>query len=244
MLRKLQQADSLDHSLVNKAEEIKVALEDVGNRFTTQVSLYISASMYRYVQLKVLAFLQVSCVLNETFAKENRKRKLWFLFLLLAELSLLWAIFSLANARANLLYQTTYFDPFSPELYEPVPLPHVAGVYSPSLSSVSHLAAADASYQSWPLIKTVSAYFRTSSNSFASFLPLGPNIPNYDSSIISRQHTLAEGGIGTYVNQFVSIIRSFYHQLLSLGLGTSSFAHGTLGGAASGSRSQIYKVPT
>lgn len=244
MLRKLQQADSLDHSLVNKAEEFKVALEDMGNRFTTQVSLHISPSICRHAELKILAFLQVSCVLNETFAKENRKRKLWFLFLLLAELSLLWAIFSLANARANLLYQTTYFDPFSPELYEPVPLPHLAEIYSPSLSSASPLAAADASYQSWPLIKTVTAYFRTSSNSFASFLPLGPNIPNYDDSIISRQYTLSDGGVRTYVYQFVSIIRSLYHQLLSLGLGTSSFAHGTLGGAAIGSRSQVYKVPT
>ncbi|KAK9896418.1 hypothetical protein P389DRAFT_79132 [Cystobasidium minutum MCA 4210] len=226
-LRQLQEADMLDHSLVNKAEELKNTLEDMGSKFTTQVT----------------------CVLNETFARENRRRKLWFLFLILAELTLLWGFFSFANARAKLLYQTTYYDPFSPELYDLTPPSHIAALYTPALPS-SGLAAPLDIHQgtSWQFSKTMSNLFRTSSNSFASFLPFGTStIPDNDMSIISRQYTLPDAGLGVYVYQFIGMIRSIYHHLLGLGLEPSSFAHGTLeagGRAASGTISQIYRVPT
>lgn len=201
--------------------------------------------------LDISAAMKVTCVLNETFARENRRRKLWFLFLILAELSLVWALFNFANARANLLYQTTYYDPFSPELYTPPPPPHIASLYQST--SAGDVNTQHSQYKSVALLDIISSYFRISSNPLQSFLLTSANIPDYDTSIISRQDTIAHAGPIKYVQHFIGIIRNLYHRLLSIGLGPPSFAHGTLGGESGNSevpwlslstKSQLYRVPT
>lgn len=63
------------------------------------------------------AIPQVTRTVTESFVRESRRRKLWLLLAILVETMILWAMFSFANSRARLQYQTTYFDPFSPTLY-------------------------------------------------------------------------------------------------------------------------------
>lgn len=174
------------------------------------------------------------------------------MFMCLAELSLVWALWSFANARANLLYQTTYYDPFSPELYAQAPPPHIASLFpSNGLASATRTSVQDAS--SSPFLGVLSSYFRTSSSSITSFWPTVPNIPDYDMSVIPRQDTLqADTQLVSYVHHFIGIFKSFCQHLLSIGLGTSTFAHGTLGGIIDNSgsfprssgRNQLYRVPT
>lgn len=71
-------------------------------------------------------------------------------------------------------------------------------------------------------------------------------------SLGSRLDTLGQHGFVSYVYQFIGIFRHMYTQLLSLGLGTPSFVHGTLGDVVGNSgspawnhrSSQLYRVPT
>lgn len=189
----------------------------------------------------------MTCVLNETFAQEQRRRQLWFLFLILAELFLVWGLFALANARANLLYQTTYYDPFSPELYDPNPSSYIGATYQPT--SIPSTATNAHTILSRPFFGTLTTYIRTSSNSFTSLLPyydgLASSVPlQDDTSVIAHRYTLPQEGVRTYVQQFVDIIKHLYRHLLLAGLGQNSFAHGTLGESISGSSGQLYRVPT
>lgn len=254
-LRRLQEADLLDQSLASKAEELRHALEDMSNKFTTQVCVQIIGrkvccpnDRQDFTHLH-----QVSTVLNETFARENRKRKLWFAFLIFAEFALLWTLWSFANARANLIYQTTYYDPFSPALYATPPQSHISDLYySNSLASIPTSTTPHHQTTSWNLFNTLASYFRVSINPFSGFLPLDPSISGYHTSLGPRSDALSRHGLASCIYHFISVFRHMYDQLLNIGLGTSSFAHGTLGGgvvnsgsgAWSNSGSQLYRVPT
>lgn len=61
--------------------------------------------------------MQIGEVLSTSFAHESRRRRGWLLLAILLELLVLWAIFAIAERRADLARQTTYFDPFNPSLY-------------------------------------------------------------------------------------------------------------------------------
>lgn len=96
ILRRLAEADRLDRSLSTRLEDIRRAVDEMGQNLSSQVS----------------------DVLSTSFAQESRKRKGWLLLAILLELFVLWAIFAFADRRAELLHQTTYFDPFYPSLYQ------------------------------------------------------------------------------------------------------------------------------
>lgn len=95
ILHRLAEADRLDQSLSTRLEDIRRAVDEMGQNLS----------------------MQVSDVLSTSFAHESRRRKGWLFLAILLELFVLWAIFSFADRRAELLHQTTYFDPFYPSLY-------------------------------------------------------------------------------------------------------------------------------
>ena len=96
LLRRLVEADRLDRSLSTRLEDIRRAVDEMGQNLSSQVSDGLSTSC----------------------AQESRKRKGWLLLAILLELFVLYAIFAFADRRAELLHQTTYFDPFYPSLYQ------------------------------------------------------------------------------------------------------------------------------
>lgn len=127
ILAKLSEADRLDRSLGQRIEEIRSAVDEMGSRLSSQVSgahrntdnPHACVSSLDGVKSSPVSSSsdQVTTVLTDSFAQESRRRRTWLLLAILSELALLWLIFSFANARANLLYRTTYYDPFFPELY-------------------------------------------------------------------------------------------------------------------------------
>lgn len=56
----------------------------------------------------------VSTVLTHSFRQESKRRRLWLVVVVLAQLGLAWMLFRVANARAESYFRTTYYDPFSP----------------------------------------------------------------------------------------------------------------------------------
>jgi hypothetical protein len=109
-------------------------------------------------------------------------------------------------------------------------------------------------------------YFRTSSNSILSFLPIRtghvyiPDNVQDDTSVMARQSSAAVFAadssdqtstvIGILVHQFLDVIRSLYSRIISVGLRSLDFPHGTLGSGSFTSESigagygQSYRVPT
>lgn len=220
--------------------------------------------------------IQVTSVLSENFAKEGRRRKMWLFSLLLLELFLVWALFRYADARANLAYQTTYFDPFFPELYDdgnalssynsasldlparfPFAIsPDTAGLNPSKLTAQSSVTTPSSFFHK------LDTLFRTSTVPFfQNFIP-GVLLPTkiHGSTQYTTESTAITTGPSEVMNHILAILRSFYRQLLSLGLGQTQFVSGTLGGAASSDanggtgsgtfswipppRDRMYRIPT
>lgn len=100
LVRQLAEADRLDRSLSPRLDEIRRAVDEMGHSLS----------------------MQVGEVLSTSFAHESRRRKGWLLLAIILELLVLWAIFAIANSRADMVRQTTYFDPFYPPLFQRGPL--------------------------------------------------------------------------------------------------------------------------